>query len=127
MYFYSGISTVVIFINFFQSSLASGTCSRLQNPEPRGQFVDKKLNVSSYFAIRAKDLKLCGSQCLREKKCKSVNFEEEFELCELNEQSHLTSPNASLVPAIGVIYMPVEELEDLRVSLFNFNKNKHDM
>ena len=108
---------VIVFANaLFSGVYASGSCTRLAAPSPRSQFVDTILNISTYFTYQTKDLKLCGSQCLREKTCKSVNFEEKAGICELNEASLETV--GYLHPVRGAVYMSTADLESLTVCMY---------
>ena len=106
---------MLVLASALTSVYASGTCTRLSTLEPRSQLVDTILNISTYFTYQTKELKLCGSQCLREKKCKSVNFEEKTGICELNEASLETVSSGYLHPVIGAVHMSTDDLEYLTV------------
>jgi len=116
------VCSVIVFTSALISVYASGTCTRLAL---QSQLVDTILNVSTYYTYQTKDLKLCGSQCLRETKCKSVNFEEQAGICELNEESLETVSSGYLHPVHGAVHMSTDDLDILTVCKhFNLNRLK---
>jgi len=105
---------VIVFTSALISVYASGTCTRLLL---QSQFVDTILNVSTYYTYQTKVLKLCGLQCVRETKCKSVNFEKQAGICELNEASVETVSSGYLHPVLGAIHMSTDDLDMLTVCI----------
>jgi len=107
----------IIIIMTITNTSARDTCLRTTYPETESYVADTMLNMSTYFTFATNDLKVCGTQCLRESNCQSVNFDERLSVCELNEQSHQSLTDAFLVPMSGVIYMPRDNMEYLKVSV----------
>ena len=105
---------VIVFTSALISVYASGTCTRVAL---QSQFVDTILHVSTYYTYQTKDLKLCGLQCVRETKCKSVNFEEPAGICELNEASLETVSSSYLHPVLGAVHMSTDDLDMLTVCM----------
>ena len=101
--------------------ICRGTLScncRTDAPETSPENVGKVLVNETFASLSVRSVTLCAARCLRQKKCKSINFDRKERICALNSETHLTRPGqfGSTSNSFLVYY----DISDWKQVIFNF-------
>lgn len=98
---------------------SSSTCARLSVPVVLSVNVGKVLADQSYLNLTANKLVVCGGRCMRQKKCKSVNYDAVTKDCTLNYKSHTSAPSSMVDTSNNDMkYFSVDQWPQVRTVIY---------
>lgn len=106
-----------IYVNvYLLKYVRSDSCTDFNVQITSSGVTDKTLLGSAYFeSSDFQNILSCGIRCLKQRKCKSINFNSETLLCQLNTENHITKTSSLNVSHSGFQYYNTQEWSQVRV------------
>ena len=91
------------------------TCDEITMPLLSAILQGKYLDGYVFGNIPVLDKNFCLIQCLHQRQCKSVNYEEDTSLCYLNNEDHNSQPLSLKVTIDSKQYYPVDSVNEVYI------------
>ena len=106
------IFTIIVYMSllYFCRQALSCKCNRGDVSEILPENIGKVLVNHGFVSLYLRSEALCAARCLRQKKCKSINFDRKERICALNAETHLTKAEQFVATSNKfVVYYTIDE------------------
>ena len=80
----------------------------------------KILDDHVYTNVLTLDRNFCLIRCLRQRRCKSVNYNQDTLICQLNSESHVNQPSSIVVTSDNTQYFTIDDVDEVIKSTYIF-------